>query len=135
MILGGGCDEVGDRLHTGPGLGLLPGVIVDMHFAERRRLSRLIDAVLRQPVLLGVGIDEDTAILVSPGRFDVLGRGAVVAVDARATAATGAARGRDDRACCEVRLHQLYAGNAFDLDRWSPVTAGTGQGRLGKQCE
>ena len=135
MILGGGCDAVGSRLHTGPGLGLLPGVIIDMHFAERRRLPRLLDAVLRQPALLGVGIDEDTAILVSPGRFDVLGRGAVVAVDARATAATGAAHGHDDRACCAVRLHQLYAGDAFDLHRWNPVTAGTGQGSAGKHCE
>jgi cyanophycinase len=87
MILGGAARAAGQRtagawLRTGPGLGMLPEVIVDMHFAERQRLLRLLAAVLRQPSHLGLGIDEDTAILVSPGRVDVLGRGAVTTVDA-----------------------------------------------------
>ena len=116
-------DAVGSRVRTGPGLGLLPEVIVDMHFAERRRFPRLLAAVLRQPSHLGVGIDEDTAILVRPGRFDVLGRGAVMAVDARPAAATCPARGPADRACFDVRLHQLHAGDAFDMNRRRPPIA------------
>jgi cyanophycinase len=134
MILGGGCraagnDTAGERVRTGPGLSLLPEVIVDMHFAERKRFPRLLEAVLRQPSHLGVGIDEDTAILASAGRFDVLGRGAVVAVDARATAATCAARGRNDIASFDVRVHRLYAGDAFDMKRRRTTsTSRTGQG-------
>ncbi|HUK69430.1 MAG TPA: cyanophycinase [Streptosporangiaceae bacterium] len=122
MILGGGCraadnDAACERVRTGPGLSLLPEVIIDMHFAERGRLPRLLEAVARQPSHLGVGIDEDTAILASAGRFDVLGRGAATAVDAGATAANCAALGRDDRASFDIRLHRLYAGDAFDMHR------------------
>jgi cyanophycinase len=109
------------RLRTGPGLGLLPGVIIDMHFAERRRFPRLLGAVLRQPSHLGVGIDEDTAIVVSPGRFDVLGRGAVTTVDARVPDARAPDdRAPDDRARASVRVHRMYAGRAFDLHQRSP---------------
>lgn len=116
-------DPVGSRVRTGPGLGLLPEVIVDMHFAERRRFPRLLAAVLRQPSYLGVGIDEDTAILVRPGRFDVLGRGAVMTVEARPAAATCPARGQADRACFDVCLHQLHTGDGCDLNRRRPPIA------------
>ena len=47
-----------------PGLGLLKGVVVDSHFAERGRLGRLLGAVAQNPRNVGVGIDEDTAIVV-----------------------------------------------------------------------
>lgn len=96
------------RLRTGPGLGLVPGVIIDMHFAERQRLPRLIAAVLRQPAQLGIGIDEDTAILIGSRRFGVLGRGTVVTVDARRPG---------------VHLHQLHAGDTFDLGRRRPISS------------
>ncbi|HLH58632.1 MAG TPA: cyanophycinase [Streptosporangiaceae bacterium] len=105
MILGG-LGRAGNRLRTGPGLGLLPGVIVDMHFAQRRRLPRLVGAVRRRPSHLGIGIDEDTAIRVRHGRFVVLGRGEVVTVDARPPGA---------------RLHWLGAGDAFDLRNLHPI--------------
>ena len=119
MIVGGNSHADGgdaaDDLRTGPGLGLLPRVIVDMHFTERRRFPRLLAAVLRQPSHLGVGIDEDTAIAVGPGRFDVLGRGAVTTVEARSGEPAGTARGHDNDARFDVRLHQLRAGDAFRL--------------------
>jgi cyanophycinase len=105
MILGG-LERANDRLRTGPGLGLLPGAIVDMHFAQRQRLSRLVSAVRRQPSRLGIGIDEDTAIRVRHGRFVVLGRGAVVTVDAGPHG---------------TRLHWLRAGDAFGLENLGPV--------------
>jgi len=125
MILGGsrgpdGDDATGSPPRTGPGLGLLPEVIVDMHFAQRRRFPRLLAAVLRHPSHLGVGIDEDTAILVGPGRFDVLGNGAVTTVDARPAAAAGPAGEPDDPAR-HVRLHQLYRGDSFRLHQRSPA--------------
>ena len=102
MILGGSCHADGDGavisgLRTGPGLGLLPEVIVDMHFAERQRLPRLLAAVLRQPSHVGLGIDEDTAVLVHPGRFEVLGRGSVTTVDAREVLGRGSVTTVDAR--------------------------------------
>ncbi|HEU4346755.1 MAG TPA: cyanophycinase, partial [Actinoplanes sp.] len=59
MIVGGD----GTSVVTGPGLEFLPGVLIDMHFAKRGRLHRLLAAVARYPHELGLGIDEDTAIL------------------------------------------------------------------------
>ena len=59
------------------GLDLWPEAIVDQHFSERERLERLEIAVRNQPNLLGVGIDENTAVVVEPGRFKVVGANSV----------------------------------------------------------
>ncbi|HET9117032.1 MAG TPA: cyanophycinase [Pseudonocardiaceae bacterium] len=129
MILGAGCRAVDNpmdnQVRTGPGLSLLPGVIVDMHLTERRRLPRLLAAVVRQPSHLGVGIDENTAILVSSGRFDVIGGGAVVAVDAHVKTANRPTFGQDEQPSFDVRLHRLHAGDSFDLHRKRAHIAGT----------
>ena len=66
-----------------PGLGLLPDVIVDQHFLRRQRQNRLTSAVLERPDQLGVGIDEATAAIFHNGTIEVLGRSAVVVIDAR----------------------------------------------------
>jgi cyanophycinase len=84
MITGEGDLTVidGDKVGARPGLGLLPGVILDQHFIERARYNRLFGLVLRQPGLRGVGIDEDAALLVKNGRFAEVVGGPVVLVDA-----------------------------------------------------
>ncbi|NIR40627.1 MAG: cyanophycinase, partial [Actinobacteria bacterium] len=72
-----------DNVVLWPGLGLFPGVIVDQHFVARRRHNRLISVVLEHPELVGVGVDEATAVWVRPdGTFRVLGDGWVVVYDA-----------------------------------------------------
>ncbi len=68
------------KVVTREGLGLIPGVIVDQHFLQRSRQNRLFGLVLAHPQQLGVGIDEDAAILVSSGRAEVVG-GSVMLVD------------------------------------------------------
>jgi cyanophycinase len=94
---------------TAPGFGLWPEVIVDQHFLKRQRHSRLISLLLDHPGLLAVGIDERTAVVVSGGRFDVIGESTVLVLDARKARVEprqpgqlGAARG--------VTLHVLTAG-------------------------
>lgn len=85
MITGEGDFSVidGDRVDERPGLGLVEGVIFDQHFVKRQRQNRLFGLVLKHPGERGVGIDEDTALLVTGGRYgEVLGRGPVVLVDA-----------------------------------------------------
>src|SRR4029453_5793238 len=58
MIVGGGDAFVRTTsVRTGPGLEFLPGVLIDMHFAERGRLNRLLSAVALYPHELGLGID------------------------------------------------------------------------------
>src|ERR671917_200600 len=68
--------RIGD-LHMAPGLGFMRDAIIDQHFAERGRFGRLLGAVAHNPRELGIGIDEDTAIVVEGTRFRVIGSGCV----------------------------------------------------------
>jgi cyanophycinase len=69
---------------TAAGLGLVTNAIIDQHFIARKRHNRLISVVLEHPAMLGVGIDENTAIVVaSDGSFEVIGERGVLVLDAR----------------------------------------------------
>jgi cyanophycinase len=71
-------------LHLGPGFGILGfRAVIDTHFAQRRRLQRLFMVVARNPEMIGLGIDEDTAIVVRGHLGEVVGRGSVTFVDGR----------------------------------------------------
>ena len=68
--------------YIGPGLGLLGyHTLVDTHFTQRRRLYRLFVAIAEFPALMGLGIDEDTALIVKREIGTVVGRGGVTFVD------------------------------------------------------
>ena len=101
------------------GLGLLPGVIIDQHFQQRNRLGRLLALVAQNPSLLGIGVDEDTAGVVTPDQvFEVIGRGSVTIVDGTA-AETDAweVSGHRPLMISNVVMHSLPAGYRFDLRR------------------
>jgi cyanophycinase len=120
MIIGGegpGVTRAGVR--TGPGLEFLPGVLIDMHFAERGRLNRLLSAVARYPHELGLGIDENTAILAEGDSFEVLGTGAVTVVDA-GSAADIRVPADGPIALTGARVHVLPAGCRFELSGRRP---------------
>src|SRR3954451_9508735 len=69
-----------ERVYFADGLGLVPGVIIDQHFSQRRRLARLTFAA-KQHGLTGIGIDEDTAMIwARDGRTHVSGSGQVTIV-------------------------------------------------------
>ena len=64
---------------TGAGLGLIQDAIIDQHFIKRSRYNRLISAVMDYPELMGIGIDESTAILVDgQGNAEVVGVNQVI---------------------------------------------------------
>jgi cyanophycinase len=99
------------------GLGLLEGVIIDQHFAQRSRYGRLMSMVAASPNLIGIGIDEDTAIEVRDKRtFTVHGSGAVFVLDCRSALsdAPDARRGAPLMVSGAV-VHSLPAGATFDL--------------------
>ena len=86
ILAGGEVDEEGvsTDMHIGPGLGLLGfRAMIDTHFAERRRLHRLFVAIASNPDLMGLGIDEDTALVVDGHLGEVVGKGGVTFVDGR----------------------------------------------------
>jgi len=66
---------------TTEGLGLWPAAIVSPHFSERRRSGPLVAILRVHPGLVGVGIDEGTAIFISNGRLEVAGSGTVTIID------------------------------------------------------
>jgi cyanophycinase len=102
-----------DNIITSEGFGLIDGAIVDQHFLRRKRHNRLVSAVLEHPKLLGVGIDESTALLVQPdGVWHVLGASDVVIYDARKAAITPA--GAPVLGATGIAMHVLPAGSSFD---------------------
>jgi cyanophycinase len=122
MILGGnGADVAGATVRTGPGLGLMPRLLIDMHFGERGRLPRLLSAVALDPDRLGVGIDENTAIFTSGSSFEVLGAGVVSVVDAQRATVVHPESDSDPITLFDVRLHLLPAGCVFDIDSRTPA--------------
>jgi cyanophycinase len=99
------------------GLGLIDGLIVDQHFTQRNRFGRLLALVAHSPALLGVGVDEDTAMVVTEGRYvEVIGKGAVTVFDgSRMVTKAYAARSTRPLLVSDVVLHSLPAGARFDL--------------------
>jgi len=66
------------------GLGLIDGVIIDTHFVQRGRIGRLFQAVVGNPKVLGIGLGEDTGLLITDGRqMEAIGSGLVILVDGR----------------------------------------------------
>lgn len=94
---------------TVAGFGFLTNAIVDQHFMRRKRYGRLLSLALDHPALLGVGIDEGTALEVGPdGKWTVRGLSTVLIVDprqAQTNAAGSTMRG--------AALHVLRAGDVF----------------------
>ncbi len=99
------------------GLGLLPDVIVDQHFAQRNRYGRLLSLVARSPRLLGLGVDEDTAAVVRGGHLlEVVGSGCVFVADGSAAVSDAhMAELGAPLLVSGVVVHTLPAGARFDL--------------------
>jgi cyanophycinase len=101
----------------GAGLGFVQKVVIDQHFSERHRLSRLLTVVAQNPYLQGVGIDENTALVVERGvGIEVIGDGSVTIVDGRAMISNVAdIRDRGTPELIDVRLHLLPGGSSYSL--------------------
>ncbi|HEX8609909.1 MAG TPA: cyanophycinase [Telluria sp.] len=105
-------------IRLSPGLGLVERVVFDQHFAQRKRLPRLLSILAERPDLYGIGLDEDTALLISPGRgIDVIGDGAVTLIDGLNMISNIDALDKGDvPRLIDVRLHLLPSGTRFHAD-------------------
>jgi len=100
---------------TSDGLGVIDDAVVDQHFLVRRRTNRLISVILEHPTMVGIGIDEATAVWVKPDHtFEVLGKSVVLVYDATRAGVERDARGHGLRAA-DVRMSVLRAGSIYDL--------------------
>jgi len=96
------------------GFGFVKAAVIDQHFVTRRRLNRLIATVIEKPKLVGVGIDESTAVLVRPdGRYEVLGDNQVVVFDARRAKLVKSPTGR--LGAHGMTLHVLLPGDVYNV--------------------
>jgi cyanophycinase len=121
MILGGNGPEVAAAaVRTGPGLGLIPQALIDMHFGERGRLPRLLSGVAMAPEHLGIGLDENTGVLVEDNGMEVLGTGVATVVDAEDATVVHPAGEYDPITLFGVRLHLLPHGCLFDFRTRAP---------------
>jgi cyanophycinase len=100
------------------GFGLLQDVIIDQHFSQRGRMGRLLSIFAGTPGLIGIGLDEDTAVLIDrKGTLEALGSNMVTIIDGRDTLSD-----YFDRQEGEVltitgsSLHVLADSRQFDLD-------------------
>jgi len=66
------------------GMGLIGGVIIDTHFVQRGRIGRLFQSVVSNPRILGIGLGEDTGLLITQNsKMEAIGSGLVIIVDGR----------------------------------------------------
>lgn len=104
-------------INMAPGMGLIENVIIDQHFNQRGRIGRLLAGVSQNPHILGIGIDEDTAIIMQDNKFSVLGNGVVTVVDGREIKYTNISEQYPDEplALTNVTLHVLPEKYGYDL--------------------
>ncbi|EHI97423.1 MULTISPECIES: cyanophycinase [unclassified Clostridium] len=121
-----GKDEDSPRkctLKMSPGLGLIKDVIIDQHFAQRGRIGRLLTGIAQNPEVLGIGIDENTGIIVNQsGLIEVIGEGAVYFIDGSTITYTNVSElySDDILSMHNVKLHILTNKSKFDLRKKSP---------------
>ena len=113
-----------NSVRLSPGLGFLKNIIIDQHFTERGRISRLITAVSYNPYNLGVGIDENTAIILDKsGHMEVFGGGSVTVVDGSKISYNEIAEVDDFQAFSVfgVQLHVMQDGLIYDYLHRQPI--------------
>ena len=121
-LAGNEVDEEGKLVeqYIGPGLGLLGyHTLIDTHFTQRRRLYRLFVAIAEFPALMGLGIDEDTALIVKREIGTVVGRGGVTFVDGssvRYNNSSDVTKG-PELTISALRVGIIGTGQTFDLRR------------------
>ncbi len=107
-----------------PGLGFLKNIIIDQHFSERGRISRLITAVSYNPYNLGIGIDENTAIILDgKGVLEVFGAGSTTIIDGSQITFNEIAEVADNEAysICGVQFHVLRDGLVYNYFDRHPI--------------
>lgn len=106
-------------VHMGKGLGFIPELIIDSHFIRRGRFGRITEAVAKYPNLIGVGLAEDTGIIIrNKKEFQVIGSGMVIVFDA--TKAThnyhNILHEGTPMSVVDLRMHILSYGDRFEID-------------------
>ena len=101
------------------GLGFIEDCIIDTHFIKRGRFGRLAEAVVMNPGCVGIGLGEDTALMIKKGRLATcVGSGMVVIIDGQNIGHTNMAYAEEGQAVCveKMNVHILCEGTSFELE-------------------
>ncbi len=102
------------------GLGFVDGCLIDTHFVKRGRFGRLAEAVVMNPTCIGIGLGEDTALLIKKGKdARCLGSGMVIIIDGNDVGHTNIAYAPVDSPLCieNLRVHVLCKGSGYNLEK------------------
>ena len=118
MIRGGSVPDalLKGAVKMGTGLSLLPAAVVDSHFVKRGRFGRLIEAVALYPKLIGIGLGEDTGVLITDGHLvETIGSNLVIILDGYDIMHNNAAAAPKGTALSieNIRMHVLAKGNVY----------------------
>ena len=114
-----GSSVISGSVRLAPGLGLTNRFVIDQHFRQRDRLGRLVTALTYNPFAVGIGLDEDTAVFISPDQvLEVEGSGGVTVVDAGDVSFSSIDSVSEGQPICVLglKVHVLVAGATFDLN-------------------
>ena len=118
MIRGGSVPDalLKGAVKMGAGLNLCPAAIIDSHFVKRGRFGRLIEAVALHPKLIGIGLGEDTGVLITDGHLvETIGSNLVIILDGHSILHNNAAAAKKGTALSleNITMHVLAKGNVY----------------------
>ncbi|WP_018477907.1 cyanophycinase [Pontibacter roseus] len=121
MIKGGSSTEslLRGSVKIGQGFGLIEGVIIDSHFVIRGRFGRLMEAVVTHPKTVGIGLGEDTGVLITEGHIiETIGSNLVVVADGHHVNYTNIDEVEPGKpvSIAGMMMHVLAKGNVFNME-------------------
>jgi len=127
MLLSGGSEESPrfGSAQIGPGMDFIQTTIIDTHFSQRGRHGRLMTAVAHYPQTLGLGIDENTALILKDDEFEVVGTGSIIVVDGGPMTHSNLhdLKHGELLELHNLSLHVLPAGTRYNLASRQPVAS------------
>ncbi|OGX86602.1 cyanophycinase [Hymenobacter glacialis] len=121
MIRGGSVPDalLKGAVKMGSGLGLLAAAVIDSHFIKRGRFGRLIESVALHPKLIGIGLGEDTGVLITQGNLvETIGSNLVIILDGHSIQHNNAAAAKKGTVLSveNITMHVLAKGNVYDME-------------------
>ena len=105
------------EIKTAAGFGLLPNIVFDTHFMNRGRIGRLFQIILSNPEILGVGIEENTGLMIANNKMEAIGPGMTILLDGRTITGSNLLEIREGAPLSiqNLTLHVMSKTDVFDL--------------------
>jgi cyanophycinase len=115
--------EIGGMIKVTTGLQFLKDVCIDTHFVHRARFIRMSQVVVTNPTCIGLGIEEDTAVIVRNGlEVEVIGTGTVIIIEGFDITETNIEEFTSEKLITirDLKMHILSSGNRYDIPQNNP---------------